>query len=159
MREARPEEYEAAAAVGLAAYRGVFGAMDDDLTAMVAGTAERASQAHLLVAVDDERVVGTATYVDDPASPLWEWAADDSVAGIRMMAVDPRWQGRGTGRALLSACLERARAAGLRKLALHSETRMTTAHRLYEATGFVRRPEHDWEPEPGMTLLYFELDL
>ena len=33
--------------------------------------------------------------------------------------------------------------------------RMTSAHRVYERLGFVRAPEDDWSPEPGVTLLAY----
>jgi hypothetical protein len=36
---------------------------------------------------------------------------------------------------------------------------MTAAHALYASMGFVRTPDHDWEPEPGDRLLTFALDL
>ena len=36
---------------------------------------------------------------------------------------------------------------------------MVDAHRLYLAMGFRRAPERDWEPDPGIELWGFELDL
>jgi hypothetical protein len=36
---------------------------------------------------------------------------------------------------------------------------MAAAHRLYARLGFVRVPERDWEPVPGVQLLGFRLDL
>ena len=36
---------------------------------------------------------------------------------------------------------------------------MTAAHRLYLRNGFVRIPERDWLPEPGLLLIAFGLDL
>ena len=34
-----------------------------------------------------------------------------------------------------------------------------TAHRLYARLGFVRTPERDWTPMPGVNLLALRLDL
>jgi ribosomal protein S18 acetylase RimI-like enzyme len=74
-----------------------------------------------------------------------------------MLAVSPRAQGRGAGRALVEACVSRARAAGKRRIVIHSTEWMTTAHRLYDDLGFERAPELDWSP--GVQLLGFVLDL
>ncbi|MFN3593390.1 MAG: GNAT family N-acetyltransferase [Thiobacillaceae bacterium] len=58
------------------------------------------------------------------------WAGDTPVgiarltadAHIGRMAVLPEWRGRGVGRALLKAALERARARGLPAVHLHAQT-------------------------------------
>ena len=34
---------------------------------------------------------------------------------------------------------------------------MTVAHRVYERLGFVRAPERDWEPVPGVHLIAYHL--
>lgn len=78
---------------------------------------------------------------------------------FRMLAVRPAARGRGAGEALVRECLARARALGLRRLVLSSEPEMTTAHRLYGRLGFVRTPERDWQPVPGLTLWAFALEL
>jgi hypothetical protein len=36
---------------------------------------------------------------------------------------------------------------------------MRTAHRLYARFGFVRAPERDWSPAPGIDLIAFTVDL
>lgn len=69
--------------------------------------------------------------------------------------VVPRWRGRGLGRRLMSALVERARAAGLRRLSLEVLTVNTAARRLYERAGMrvtrdllvLERPA-DWSPPP-----------
>jgi len=42
---------------------------------------------------------------------------------------------------------------------MSSLAEMTAAHRLYGRLGFVRAPELDWEPVPGIVLLGFRLPL
>ena len=59
----------------------------------------------------------------------------------------------------MRACLERARAAGKRRMVLSTDVRMAAAHRLYERLGFTRLPERDWSPLPGVDLLVYALDL
>lgn len=161
VREVGDDEAEAAGELVVAAYAALSDGPDaeehgyaDELRAV----GDRSRQAVVLVAVDDGRLVGCVTFVPDSASPL----AEDlrlGEAGVRMLAVDPAWQRRGVGRALVSACIERARAAGRDTLFLHSGEWMPAAHRLYESMGFRRVPGRDWLPVPGIPLLAFALDL
>ena len=76
-----------------------------------------------------------------------------------MLAVDPAAQGRGVGLALVQHCLSRFREEGASAVVLSSLAEMTTAHRLYERLGFVRLPERDWSPLPGVELLVYRKEL
>ena len=69
-------------------------------------------------------------------------------AEIRALAVAPDGRGRGTGRALLRAVIERAAREGLRRLVLLTQPDMRAAQHLYEREGFRRLPERDWAPVP-----------
>ena len=124
----------------------------------VAGRAAAASTVVFAAIDDDGTPLGCATYVDSPASPMAEGLAGDE-AGMRMLGVDPGAQGRGAGRALVSACVDAAVAARRSALCLHTTPWMTGAHRLYEAVGFARDPDRDWVPVPGIPLLGYRLDL
>lgn len=117
--------------------------------------ATRAAQAVLLVAVIDEQVVGTVTYVRG-GTPMAELAGVDEVE-LRMLGVAPVARGRGVADALVRACIERAHAEGVRRIVLSTMAPMTVAQRLYVRLGFVRRPSMDWEPEPGVRLLGYDL--
>jgi ribosomal protein S18 acetylase RimI-like enzyme len=77
---------------------------------------------------------------------------------FRFLAVDPAARGRGVGQALLRACLERAQAAGKRRMALHTTGWMVTARAMYERAGFVREPEGDAEL-PGVTIIAYAAEL
>lgn len=159
IRAVAPEEHDVAGEVVVAAYRAVpgshmSGGYEDELRAV----GRRASEADVLVAVEDGRILGCVTFVRDASSP-WAEQLGAGESAIRMMAVVPAARGRGVGAALLSACVERARAAGSAALFLHSTPLMTVAHRLYERAGFVRAPERDWSPRPEVPLLAFRLDL
>ncbi|MEP6661380.1 MAG: GNAT family N-acetyltransferase [Acidimicrobiales bacterium] len=107
---------------------------------------------------DDRTPLGCITYVPDATNPLAEFV-DADTAGFRMLGVDPEAQGHGAGRALVSWCVEQARATGRRRIVIHSTDVMLTAHRLYRSFGFVRDPTKDWEPVPGLWLRSFLLDL
>jgi len=80
-------------------------------------------------------------------------------AEFRALAVAPEARGRGVGRALLRAVIDRARDAGVRQLLLSTQTTMLAAQHLYTEAGFRRLPERDWDPVPGFTLLAYGLEL
>ncbi|WTO35179.1 GNAT family N-acetyltransferase [Streptomyces achromogenes] len=122
--------------------------------------AKRAA-AEVLVAVADDRPLGGVTFV--PSGGPMADIARPGEAEIRMLAVDHAARGRGTGEALVRACVERARAtAGCTAIVLSTQRTMHTAHRIYERLGFVRTPERDWNPVPELddiTLVTYELTL
>jgi ribosomal protein S18 acetylase RimI-like enzyme len=76
-----------------------------------------------------------------------------------MLGVSGRARGLGIGTALTVRCIERSRELGLNRLVMSSATYMVSAHRLYERLGFVRLPDRDWSPIPGVDLYAFALDL
>jgi ribosomal protein S18 acetylase RimI-like enzyme len=124
----------------------------------LADVARRAELAELLVVRDgDGRLVGSVALVLD--GDFGEVTESDDEAAFRMLVVDPAAQGRGIGELLVTECLQRARAAGKRRMVLSTAPAMTAAHRLYERLGFTRLPERDWTPVPGVDLMVYALDL
>lgn len=111
----------------------------------------------VLVAVLGDRVVGTLVFV--PWEPHCEVAQGPDEAEVRAFAVDPSVQRRGVGAALVRAVVERAKEEGVTRLVLCTQTVMAGAQRLYEAHGFVRLPERDRVPVPGVDLIAYELVL
>src|SRR5919204_4434661 len=138
VRPVRPEEYGAVGDVTVAAYGTIAGyAPGEGYEAELRDVAGRAESAEVLVAVDESgRVLGGVTFVGG-FGPLAEFETADE-SGMRMLAVAPAAQGRGVGRLLAEACVERARAAGRTRLVLHTTRAMTAAHRLYQGLGFAR---------------------
>jgi GNAT superfamily N-acetyltransferase len=57
---------------------------------------------------------------------------------VEDVAVDPRYQGQGIGRAMMQHALALCREAGCYKLALSSNLKRQDAHRFYESLGFER---------------------
>ena len=107
VRPVRTDEYAALGDLTVAAYLAVGETDDHDYLEHIRDVATRAAVCPVLVAVDDQRrVLGGVTYVPGPGTPYSE-LEQDGEAGIRMLAVDPDVQGRGVGRKLVEACLER----------------------------------------------------
>jgi ribosomal protein S18 acetylase RimI-like enzyme len=156
IRPIQPSEFERVGDLTAAAYAPRY-AGSDPYVRELRDVAGRARACPILVAIDaDGTVVGAVTYVPDSDNPMSE-VERVGEAGLRMLAVDPVAQGRGVGRALTVACVERARSEGRTGLALLTEPDNDAAHRLYLSLGFVRDPERDWEYEAGKQLIAFQL--
>jgi ribosomal protein S18 acetylase RimI-like enzyme len=154
---ARPEDFDQIADLTVRVY------VDDRLASpayaqALADVAGRVERAELLVVRDtDGRVVGSVALV--LSGDFGNVIASEDEAAFRMLAVDPAVRGRGIGELLVTTCLERARAAGKRRMVLSTDTRMTAAQRLYRRLDFTRLPERDWNPEPGIELLVYSREL
>ncbi len=144
IRRIDPEEYAALGSITLAAYRHLngdqpLGPYEEELV----DVRSRALDSEVYVALDDEgHLVGGVTYVPDAHRAMAEFD-DPGAAGIRMLSVDPAFEGRGAGRALVSTCVERAREQRCARLILHSAPMMTRAQSLYVRMGFERAPALD----------------
>jgi len=164
IRPAQQGEYEAVGALTVAGYDvdGYLtfpdGTFDDAYAGWLADAASRARNSTLLVAVDGDELVGTVTWCPyGSADP--QLAKEPHQGEFRTLSIAPKARGRGIGRALVEDCLDRGRAAGLTEVLLFSLDDMAPAHRLYGRLGFVRRPELDWSPDPGVNLWAFSLTL
>lgn len=160
IRPVRPEEYAALGELTVRAYHSLEGYADPDpYDARLRDVAGRAAVSCVAVAVDpDGTLLGGVTYVSGPEDPYSEDLREGE-AGIRMLAVDPAHQGRGVGRALTEWCLERARSSSRSRMVLHTSFLMPGAIRLYERLGFVRTPNLDFSPVPGVHLIAYAYEL
>jgi GNAT superfamily N-acetyltransferase len=122
-----------------AAWKGLEGAVRTALDS--AGGAER------IVAERGGAIVGSV-FLYPPAADAYGGAVPrGSSPEVRLLAVAPEARGAGVGRALMDECVRRARLGGSTALGLHTSRSMRTAMRMYERMGFVRAPEHDFQPE------------
>ena len=140
-RPARAEEYEEAGRVTALAYR-EFADSDswDRYLEAIADVEGRADVGVVLVAIEDGRILGSATLELDERIEEDEPPLPPNEAHIRMLGVDPDERGRGVARALIHECLDRARDAGRTRMTLHTTQRMKAAQKMYEALGFERTP-------------------
>lgn len=123
----------------------------DSYLAHVQDAAGRAASATLLVAEAAGRVLGTVTLAA-AGTPFADIARPGEYE-FRMLAVDPEATGRGVASALVRACEQRASAEGAERIVCSVEDKNAPALRLYDRLGYVREPERDWTPEPGVSLL------
>lgn|SRR5450755_449957 len=173
IRDARPDELPAVGELRVRAYlAGGFLSPDSGYAPRLRALGTN-SDGSVLVAIDAAeqaaasdapgggastgRIVGTIMLVSWPHTG--QVVSDPDEAEIRALAVAPGTQGRGIGRALLGAALERAARRGARSLVLSTQREMRAARRIYEQAGFARLPHRDWFPEPSTKLLVYGVRL
>lgn len=116
---------------------------------------QRLTDNSVLLARVREASAGSAVYSEYGTTDV----ADANLFG---MWVDPALRGKGVGRALISAVVTLARAAGRRRLVLHVVADNTEAKAFYERAGFAftgQRPAHpDGHPAELEMELRLELE-
>jgi GNAT superfamily N-acetyltransferase len=88
----------------------------------------------IYVAESGSRIVGTFALLI--MQNLGHWGTPSAV--IEDVAVDPAWQGRGIGRAMMRHALEICGEKGCYKAALSSNLKRERAHAFYKSLGFER---------------------
>jgi GNAT superfamily N-acetyltransferase len=166
VREGTPGEMAALGRLLVSVYRGLAGFPSPDeqpryyeTLADIGALTQRPGTA-ILVAADDRGLLGGVVYFADMAHSGGGGSAsgEHDAAGFRFLAVDPAARGRGVGRALMSACIARAHAAGRRQLVIHTTRAMEVAWRMYEKAGFRRAPDLDFAQE-ALPVFGFRLPL
>lgn len=156
IRDADPSEHGALGQLMIAAYSQLKGfptpEEQPNYYQMLAnvGALTKKPQTHLMVAVSDEnRLLGGVVYFDDMKSYGSGGTAEavSNASGIRLLAVEPTETGKGLGRALTEACIERARESGNEQVVLHTTEAMEVAWGLYERLGFQRSTDLDFMQE------------
>lgn len=149
IRPARDMDVDAIRAVIARANESFRGLVGDSLFASYLTSAmdveRRLEEGEVLTAEFDGRIVGTITYYRDARNEGIPVRFPDGTAGIRATAVDPVARGRGIGRAMVQACIDRAVVAGASGVGLHTARFMVAAVSIYERCGFERAPRYDFE--------------
>lgn len=118
----------------------------------------RLAVSELIVAELDKQLVGAVTlYLEASSSSQEGWP--EGWAGVRILAVRPACRRRGIGRSLMEECIRRCRKLGIKAIGLHTGPAMTIGRKMYEDMGFVRAPEYDFEPRPGVIVVAYRLGL
>ncbi|WP_066331466.1 GNAT family N-acetyltransferase [Azohydromonas lata] len=123
-------------ALALEAFQQYEGAYQDWplFQSKIANMAALAQTGEIVLAELDGRILGAVAYVGPGATkadffkPHWPI--------MRMLVVAPGARGRGIGRALARACLQRAERDGATEFALHTSKIMDVALPMYERMGF-----------------------
>jgi GNAT superfamily N-acetyltransferase len=155
---ARPEELARVGTLVVETYvDGGFILADNPYVAQMQDAPARAQQAELVVARLSGAVVGTVTFCEPDTA--WAEVSRPGEAEFRMLAVDASYQGQGVGRHLVEHCLRRTREIGAGATVISTVPRMAVARRMYERMGFVRSPQRDWSPRPGVDLLTYRREV
>jgi ribosomal protein S18 acetylase RimI-like enzyme len=158
IRDARPDEFAEIGEIRVGAYTADGFLSPDSGYASYLRVLGADGSGPVLVAVGaDGSLAGTVMLQVWPDTGEVVRGPDE--AEIRALAVRSRSRGGGVGRALLEAVIGRAAGLGVRHLVLLTQPAMKAAHHLYDEAGFSRLPDRDWEPEPGVPLLAYGLQL
>lgn len=138
LRDFLPTDADAVVRVALAAFAQFEQHYSDWplFTVHVAKIAELAKAGEIIVAENDGQIIGAVAYVG-PKQPKAEFF-DPAWPVIRMLVVDPRARGKGTGRQLTEECIRRAERDQSPVIALHTTPIMTVALPMYLRMGFTR---------------------
>jgi len=159
LRRACPEDLVAVGEVTVAAYAEFSDNNPDHYVEHLRGAARRDREAELWVATpdDSDEILGTVTIC--PEGSAWREIAKPGEGEFRMLAVAPAARGQGVGAALVGLVVDRFRREGAPALVISTLEAMRSAHRIYEAAGFVRAPERDWSPTDEVHLIAYRLEL
>lgn len=105
-------------------------AWDERRAAVALREAIRSHDACILVAVEDDRLIGLCTAYQDLHSVRYGYRA-----WVEDLAVDPERRSQGVGKALLDAAKAWARERGATHLELDSAEARADAHRFYDREG------------------------
>ena len=145
VRQAAPSELEAVVEVLRAAHTEFAETLPSRVYAAyianVLDVHSRLADSELLVAEHDGRIAGTITVYPDASKEGWDWPSH--WAGVRAVGVAPGARGRGIGRQLGAAAIDRARELGKAAVCLHTAHFMRAAVPMYESLGFRRCPDYD----------------
>lgn len=79
-----------------------------------------------------------------------------NASGFRLLAVSEKARGLGIGKALIEACISKARKDGNSELIIHSTEYMKVAWKMYERLGFKRSTDLDFN-QAGVSVCGFRL--
>jgi GNAT superfamily N-acetyltransferase len=133
IRSFEPDDQPEVAALILGGLGEHWGEVDPSLNPDVRDLAGSYPDGQTLVAVCEDRIVGTGTV----------FPVGDGAAEIKRMSVDPSHRRRGVGQLLVAELVATARSWGLRRLVLETSAHWDDVVDFYLACGFVITHHHD----------------
>ena len=116
-------------------------------------TRNRCETGTCLLAILDERVVGTVTYYHPQQTCHADWYDRLEVASFGQFGVDPPMQGAGIGARLMDAVEALAKADGAAELACDTAEGATHLIEMYERKGYRRVGTVDWRDTNYMSVI------
>ncbi|SDR92514.1 GNAT family N-acetyltransferase [Gramella sp. MAR_2010_147] len=101
----------------------------------------------LIVAISEENeVMAAVVYFNDMSVYGSGGTAtkEKNSSGFRLLAVDPRFRGKGLGKKLSQVCIDKARKDGNEQVIIHSTKFMQVAWKIYKELGFKRSEDLDF---------------
>jgi ribosomal protein S18 acetylase RimI-like enzyme len=157
VRDARPGEFGQIGELRVAAYQADGFLSETSTYADTLRVLGMDGTGEILAAVDGGHILGTVTLVNWPHGG--EVLRAPGEGEVRALAVASTARGRGIGRALLAAVMQRAAVREVRELLLLTQPDMLAAQHLYAEAGFRRLPHRDYEYAPGHRLLAFGMPM
>jgi GNAT superfamily N-acetyltransferase len=163
IRDARGEDRDAARKITLSAFQQYAAVMPpprwEGYRENILATLTDAAPAQQIVAEVEGIIVGSVLLY--PPGTAFSTPDEGTLTcpEVRLLAVAPEARGQGIGTALMGECIRRARMLGAVCLNLHTTDIMHVAKGMYERMGFVRAPDLDFHPDPGVTVKAYRLDL
>lgn len=156
VRQARPEEFSVIGQLMVDVYSRLEGfpkqTEQPGYYSMLENIGEITKKPHteLLVAVSSEgKIDGAVVYFSDMSSYGSGGTAtsEKNASGFRLLAVSPDARGKGIGKLLTLACIEKAKKDGNQQVIIHSTEFMRVAWKMYENMGFKRSEDLDFMQE------------
>ncbi|MBT8256458.1 MAG: GNAT family N-acetyltransferase [Bacteroidia bacterium] len=153
VRNARPEEFSKLGSLMVAVYSELAGFPSPeeqpnyyDLLRNIGKFTEKPNT-ELLVAVNEfSELGGGLVYFSDMKYYGSGGIAPQqkNASGFRLLAIDPKFRGKGLAKLLTQECIDRAQEDGNSEVIIHTTGAMQIAWKMYEKFGFERSPDLDF---------------
>jgi len=153
IRNAQPEEFEAIGKLMVEVYSNLEGFPkpheQPQYYQMLSHVGEFTQKpgTELIVAVSASgEILGAVVYFSDMKYYGSGGTAtqEQNAGGFRLLAVSPAARGKGIGKQLTLACIEKSRTKKLRQVIIHTTKAMLPAWKMYEQIGFKRSEDLDF---------------
>ena len=153
VRNAKPEEFEEIGKLMVSVYSQLEGFPKQDeqpayytMLANIGDFTNKPETELLVAASRDDKIAGGIVYFNDMQYYGSGGTAtkEKDAAGFRLLAVDLNIRGKGIGKLLTNACIQKAKDKKLSQVIIHSTKAMQTAWKMYESMGFKRSEDLDF---------------